>query len=385
MLSKLLPPGILALAGVGFALGAACGGPTEPHGSPVLTKVYWSANGAQQVVWSPANAPDPTLASSVSPFGNEIDFVFDRQLDGSSLEDIVTMNGTTVAVPKTPAAIEVTWPDMAARMSDPPFKLSVDYNSLPTYGGQSVYVFARPDAPGFPSGETLTFDLILVNLTSAYGDIATAPASIAVKTTTFSVSIQAPTGTAATSFELPLTFANRLPPVPVGGTSPAVHVTAGGAVPYKLVADASLRSRWFLAPADCLGAWPASSTFTVTIDAALADAFGGPLAQGATATFATGAASGITRDAGCAIGDGGADGAPASDAAADAALEAGASEGGADAATTDARDGGVDDAHDGATSDAPASFGDALDDAAIDAADDGATPADPPPRRCRRR
>jgi hypothetical protein len=355
MTSKPLPSGLLALAGVGFALGAACGGPTEPHGSPVLTKVYWSANGEQQVVWSPANAPDPTLASSVSPFGNEIDFVFDRQLDGSRLEDIVTMNGTTVAVPKTPAAIEVRWPDMAARMSDPPFKLSVDYNSLPTYGGQSVYVFARPDVPGFPSGETLTFDLILANLTSAYGDVATAPASIAVKTTTFSVSIQAPTGTAATTFELPLAFSNRLPPVPAAGTSPAVHVTtAGAAVPYKLLADASLGSRWFVAPADCLGAWPASSTFTVTIDAALTDAFGGPLAQSATATFATGAPSGVTRDASCALGDGG-----AGDGASDGATaEVGAPDAGAsgDAGS----DGGVDGAP-GDAADVPASLGDATD------------------------
>jgi hypothetical protein len=367
MTSKSVPRGLLAIVGAG-AIGAACGSPSEPHGSPVLTAVYWSANGTQQIVWSPTNVPMPT---SVSPFADEIDFVFDRRLDGSRIEDIVTTNGVPVPVPKTPAAIAATWPDMAKRMSDPPFDLVVDYNSVPLFGGQSAYVLARPQLPGFPSADTITFDLLLSSLTSAYGDLATVPApgTIAVKTMSFAVSIVAPASAVATNYQLPLTFSNRLPPVGAAGESPAIHVTlAGAAVPYKLLADASLLSRWYVAPADCLGAWPANSTLTVSIDVGLPDAFGSPLAAGATATFATGARSGVPADASCSVADAGdiADGPPdggVGDAASDGgALDAGPPEGGTDAgASTSARAGGKSsdassDASSGDATDVPVTF-----------------------------
>jgi hypothetical protein len=271
-----------------------------------------------------------------------------------------------VAVPKSPAAIEATWPDMTKVMSTPPFGLVVDYNSAPIYGDNSVFVFARPETPGLPAGDTVTFELVLSSLTSAYGDIATAPSSISIKTSPFAIALAAPTGAVATSFEIPLAATNRLPLVPADGTSPSVHVAAAGAdVPYKLLADASLGSRWYLAPADCLGAWPANTTFDVTIDATLADAFGAPLAQGATGTFATGAASGIARAGTCPAPDGGAGDAVApvdssSDAAsdADADLDAGrdAPEGDAGVVEPSHVDGGTGDAQD-----VPASFGDATD------------------------
>jgi len=353
MTSKRVPRALLAIVGAG-ALGAACGSPSEPHGSPVLTRVYWSASGTQQIVWSAPNDPVP-LATSVSPFADEVDFVFDRRLDGSRIEDIVTMNGVPVPVPKTPAAIGATWPDIAQRMSDPPFQLVVDYNSVPLFGDQSAYVLARPERPGFPSGDTITFDLLLSSLTSAYGDVATAPGRITVKTMPFAVSIVAPTFAVATNYQLPLAFSNRLPPVAASGASPAIAVTlSGGAVPYKLLADASLPSRWYLAPADCLGAWPANSTLTVTIEAGLPDAFGAPLAAGATATFATGARSGVLADASCSVADGGAtsDGPP--DGGGSDAPEAGPSD--ADASTSD---GGVEAASDAASeaaSDAASDF-----------------------------
>ncbi|HTA18919.1 MAG TPA: hypothetical protein VK989_06480, partial [Polyangia bacterium] len=262
MTSKPVPRGLLVLVGAG-AIGAACGGPIEPHGSPILTRVYWSAAGTQQVVWSRPGDPVP-MATSVSPFADEVDFVFDRRLDGSRVEDIVTMNGVPVPVPKVPAAIGATWPDVKTRMSVPPFELVVDYNSVPLFGDQSAFVLARPQLPGFPSGDTITFDLLLSSLTSAYGDVATAPGTITVKTQPFAVTVAPPTFAVPTNYQLPLAFSNRLPPVAASGASPAIAVTvSGAAVPYKLLADASLISRWYVAPADCLGAWPANSTLTV--------------------------------------------------------------------------------------------------------------------------
>jgi hypothetical protein len=368
MTTKPVPRGLLVLVGAG-AIGAACSSPSEPHGSPVLTRVYWSAAGTQQIVWSLPGDPVP-MVTSVSPFADQIDFVFDRRLDGSRIEDVVTMNGVAVPVPKVPAAIAATWPDIAQRMSVPPFQLVVDYNSVPLFGDQSAYVLARPEVPGFPSGDTINFDLLLSSLTSAYGDIATAPSRIAVKTLPFAVSIAAPTFAVATNYQLPLAFSNRLPPVAASGTSPAIAVTvSGAAVPYKLLADASLLSRWYVAPADCLGAWPANSTLMVTIDAGLPDAFGAPLAAGVTATFATGARSGVTPDASCSIADAGvtsdgpADGVPdaASDTAPDVAVDdgGGRSDGGVDAGASTTSDGGVDadsEAGSDAMSDVPATF-----------------------------
>jgi hypothetical protein len=364
MTSKPVPRGLLVLVGAG-AIGAACSSPSEPHGSPVLTRVYWSAAGTQEVVWSLPGDPVP-MATSVSPFADQIDFVFDRRLDGSRIEDIVTMNGVPVPVPKVPAAIGATWPDIAQRMSVPPFQLVVDYNSVPLFGDQSAYVLARPEVPGFPSGDTINFDLLLSSLTSAYGDIATAPGRIAVKTLPFAVSITAPTFVVATNYQLPLAFSNRLPPVAASGASPAIAVTvSGAAVPYKLLADASLLSRWYVAPADCLGAWPANSTLTVTIAAGLPDAFGSPLAAGVTATFTTGARSGVTLDASCSVADAGTtsdgpvDGVPdaASDAGPDVGVDdgGGQSDGGVDADASTTSDGDSEAGSD-AASDVPATF-----------------------------
>ncbi|HEX4406476.1 MAG TPA: hypothetical protein VH560_16670 [Polyangia bacterium] len=359
-----MPRGLLVLVGAG-AIGAACSSPSEPHGSPILTRVYWSAAGTQQVVWSQPGDPVP-MPTSVSPFADEIDFVFDRRLDGSRIEDIITEGGVLVPVPKTPAAIGATWPDVKARMSTPPFDLVVDYNSVPLFGDQSAYVLARPQVPGFPSGDTITFNLLLSSLTSAYGDIANAPKQITVKTQPFGVSIAAPTFAVATNYQLPLAFSNRLPPVAASGAIPAIAVTvAGAAVPYKLLADASLLSRWYVAPADCLAAWPANSTLTVTIEAGLPDAFGAPLAASATATFATLARSGATPDASCAVADAGAADGGVTDAASDAVVDAGAPEAGPTDLDASTADGGVD-----AAPDAPS---DSASDAASDAASD--TPA----------
>jgi hypothetical protein len=349
---------------VACALGAACSSPSEPHGSPILTQVYWVADGAQLLAWSRPDDPDPAQVSPVPAFASEIDFVFDRRLDGSRLEDIVTVGGLTTARPKATPAVHASWPDMAAAMSEPPFALVVDYNSLATFGGVSAYVFARPVVPGFPSDTTVTFALDTTLLTSAYGDPANVPATIPVKTKAFAVSLVSGGAPVASSYQLPLAFSNRLPAVPA--TSPFIHVMANGAtVPYKLLADAGQASRWFLGAADCLGGWPASTIFTVTIDAGLPDAFGGKLAQAATATFTT-AGGASAPDASCSIPDAGppdsgADAGPpdsgADAGAADAGADAGAADAGADAGAADAgagdlgANGEADDAGDGSVAD----------------------------------
>src|SRR5258707_7045322 len=148
-------PRMLAWAAT-CALGAACSSPPAQHGSPILTQIYWVADGAQLLAWS--RAPDTAQVSPVPPFASEIDFVFDRRLDGARLEDIITVGGVTTARPKPTPAIHASWPDMAARMSDPPFALVVDYNSVATFCGASAYVFARPVVPGFPSNTIVTFE-----------------------------------------------------------------------------------------------------------------------------------------------------------------------------------------------------------------------------------
>jgi hypothetical protein len=335
-------PRILAVAAA-CALGGACSSPAQPHGSPILTQIYWISGGVQSLAWSLDK--DDTLVSPLPPLASEIDFVFDRRLDGAKIEDLVTMNGVTTAVPRDPPAVRVTWPDMGEVMSDPPFHLNVDYNSVPRFGGVSSYVYGRPDIPGFPSGQTLTFELVPTQLTGTSGEPAALPADAPiVKTSVMTAMLVPTTSPVARSYQLPLTFSNRLPAAPA--TSPYVHVTThGAAVPYKLLSDATLASRWYLAAADCLGGWPTAATFEVTIDPDFADAFGGKLGAAATLTFTTapGAnAAGATcavSDAGVGTDGGGGDAAPDApvDAGADGpALETSGPPG------ADAADGGVD-------------------------------------------
>jgi hypothetical protein len=279
-------PRILAVAAA-CALGAACSSPSEPHGSPVLLQIYWVAGGVPSLAW--AFDKDPGMSSPLPPFASEVDFVFDRRLDGAKIEDLVTMNGVRVGVPKSSAPLHVTWPDMGTVMSDPPFHMAVDYNSVPRYGGVTSYVYARPDVPGFPAGDTLTFSLVPTLLTSAYDEPAVVPKpDVTVKTSAFAPAIVITASPVIPSYQVPLNFTNRLPVAPA--TSPHVHVTAHGVdVPYKLLSDASLASRWYLAAADCLGGWPTGTAFEVTIDAAFADAFGDELGQPTKTTFSTSA------------------------------------------------------------------------------------------------
>jgi hypothetical protein len=330
---SLLPVVLTAAAG---ALTIGCSSDPAPlHGSPVLQQVYWISGGQQLLAWS--IDADPTLVSPLPPFASELDFVFDRRLDGNKIDNLVNQNGETVAVPMDPGAVRVTWDDMAAAPSVPPFHLVVDYNSIPRFGGVTSYLFARPDIPGFPASHSLTFTFVPTDITSAYDEIAVLPSSIPVITSAFIASIASTRSEVGSSYQFPLAFSNRLPPAPTG-SDPHVHVrTAAGDVPYQLVADASLASRWYLQAAPCLGGWPAATTFEVTIDAAFPDAFGVPLGQPATATFSTSATGVATPDASCSVTpvDAGAGDTP-TDAPAEAGADAGVVEPGPEAGAAEA-------------------------------------------------
>ncbi|HVZ73951.1 MAG TPA: hypothetical protein VHJ20_16340 [Polyangia bacterium] len=306
---------------------AACGGTPAPHGSPVLLEVYWTSGSMTSLVWATDNTPG--VASSAPPYVDEVDFVFDRRIDGSLVEDIYDDNGTTMTRPKSNPPVTVSWKERAA---DGPYPMTVQYNSVPSYGGNTSYVYGRFAPAGVRAGDVVTFTLDRAHLASVYGEAANAPPTIDVQTSAFAVTVTVPSTPVSGSFQVPLVFSNRLPPAPT--TSPSVHVRddAGVDVPYKIIGDASVVLRWFVVPADCLGAWPPGKKLTVTVDPGVADAFGAPLAAGASATFTTAANVGVAADCGAGgeTGDAATDGADASSAdAADGAASDDAADGGA--------------------------------------------------------
>jgi hypothetical protein len=313
-------------------LSSACDSdePAPLRGSPVLTQVYWVAGGTAKLVWS--FDPDVKLDQSVPPSATEIDFVFDRRLNGDRIEDRFTDGGVVMTRPKAMPPITASWPDKETHPGEPPQTLAVAYNSTARFAPDSSYVFARPLPAGFPSDTLVTFTLDLANLASEYGEAAVAPETIPVRTAPFAVTIAAPPGSVATNYAVPVVFSNRL--AGAATVAPFVRVTtaAGGAVPSKVLGDANSRERIFVVPAECLGAWPAGAKLTVTVDKGTPDAFGRPLEVAGTGTFQTSAAGAIP-DASCAIGDGGVDAVP------DAPPEAPQ-----DAPVMDAADGGAADA-----------------------------------------
>ena len=283
--------GLAVLAGLGAA---SCGSSSsEPHGSPVLLKVYWVAGSARTTVWS--RDPDPSLAAVAPPLASEIDLVFDRRLDGNRIEDTVTVNGVETTQPKANPPVTVTWPDFAQVMSDPPFATQVLYNSTPLFGGATSYVFVRPMAPGFPSATTVTLQLDKSGLTSAYGEQMDGPDHVDVPTAPFTVAFALPAagdaGVAVAgdpAFQLPLVFTGR--PAAPAAAAPFVHVsTGGGAVdlPFQLVSDSRVPSTLYLAPGtSCHDGWPSGATIDVSVAAGLPDAFRVALAAGASTSFA---------------------------------------------------------------------------------------------------
>jgi hypothetical protein len=291
----------LLLAAV--SIWGACSGDAEPHGSPVLIEVSWIAAGKPTLVWT--LNPNPSLATVAPPAGQEVDFVFDRRLDGNRIEDTVADGGDEMTVAKPNPPISVSWSGASAT-TDPAFSDRVLYNSEPVYGGITAYAFLQPALVGFPAASTVTFSLDKTELTSAYGDQMTGPAEIEVATGPFSASFGLPAGangdvSVPANFMLPIIFSNRA--ASAASIAPFVECTAGGvAMPFSLAVNASDPTIFYLSPASCPGSWPAGTPIEVTLRAGLPDAFGVGLAAPASASFtSTGAAA--SADGGCAAPD----------------------------------------------------------------------------------
>ncbi len=281
---------------------ASCSSSSDPHGSPVLLYVYWRSGGGRTPVWTNTGSDAATQAAPVPAAGQEVDFVFDRLLDGSRVEDTVTPNGTPV--PKAMPPITVSWADAATAMSTPPFSDQVSYNSEPFYGGTTAYVFLQPAEVGFPSSDTIIFSLDKTGLTSAYGDQMIGPAQISVATAPLSASFRLPSvsdglATVATNDKVPVVFSNRV--AGAAALESFVTVEASGLpLPVVLTADASDLTEVYVSPAGCLGGWPVGVSLEVTVAAGAADAFGRTLGSDAHATFMAAGASAGAPDGGCA-------------------------------------------------------------------------------------
>ena len=300
-------PGPLLLLAAGLAA-AACSSDGEPHGSPVLLSVQWIAGGTTTQVWTPTE----TGIVQAPAAAREVDFVFDRLLDGNRIEDVVTQNGVETTVPKATPPVTTSWPDAATAMSTPPFSDQVRYNSEPYYGGATAYVLLQPTVVGFPSSDTITFSLDKANLTSAYGDQMIGPSQISVTTGPFSAAFRFPSGADASasvppSYALTVVFSNRA--ASTTNIEPFVRVEANGVpLPVTLAADASDLTIVYLSPATCLGGWPVGVPIDVTIAAGTPDAFGVAMAADAQTTFMASGVAPVAPDGGCAAAtDGGVD------------------------------------------------------------------------------
>jgi hypothetical protein len=293
-------PGPLLLLAAGLTA-AACSSDGEPHGSPVLLSVQWISGGAKAQVWPP---PQTGIVQAPAA-AQEVDFVFDRLLDGTRIEDVVTQNGVETTVPKATPPVTTSWPDAATAMSAPPFSDQVRYNSEPYYGGATAYVLLQPAVVGFPSSDTITFSLDKTNLTSAYGDQMIGPSQISVATGPFSASFLLPSGADGSaavppSYLLPVVFSNRA--TSTTSLEPFVHVEAKGVpLPVVLAADASDLTVVYLSAASCLGGWPIDVPIDVTIAAGAPDAFGMAMAADAHTTFMASGVAPTAPDGGCPV------------------------------------------------------------------------------------
>jgi hypothetical protein len=291
-------PGPLLLLAAGLAA-AACSSDGEPHGSPVLLSVQWISGATKTQVWT-TTATGSVQAPAAA---QEVDFVFDRLLDGNRIEDVVTQNGVETTVPKATPPITTSWPDAATTMSAPPFSDQVRYNSEPYYGGATAYVLLQPTVVGFPSSDTITFSLDKANLTSAYGDQMIGPSQLSVTTGPFSASFfvgsdSDGSATVPPSYLLPVTFSNRV--ASTTNLEPFVHVEAKGVpLPIVLAADATDLTVVYLSPASCLGGWPVDVPIDVTIAAGAPDAFGVAMATDARTTFMASGVAPVAPDGGC--------------------------------------------------------------------------------------
>lgn len=285
------------IVAAGIALGGCSTSPAAPHGSPVLLDVYWIVGGQRTLVW--AASPDGgATAPSVAPAGQQVDFVFDRRLDGSKIEDTTVQNGVTVQIPKATPPIAVSW--ASGVDSTPPFADQVFYNTEPFYGGATSFVFLRPATAGFPASSAIVFALDKTALTSAYNEPMIGPDQITVMTGEFTANVRTlATGdagsTVPTSFMIPVDFSNR---VAADAVAPFIHAdSAAGPIPVTVSADASDPTIVYVT-AGCPGGWPTTGLITVTVDAGAPDSFGAPLAASTSGSF-TAVGAGAASDGGC--------------------------------------------------------------------------------------
>ena len=333
---------LIAITGVlGGAAVGGCGS-SAPHGSPVLQQVYWETRaGAQALYWSTIPTDGP-LPATVPPGATQFDLVFDRVIDGSKVEDTVTVNGVSRQQPKAMPPVMATWPDMDMSASaDPGFYLSVWYNSihLPPAPQNSSYVYGRqtasnpfapaPDASGtggvtmpstYPSNTTISICINPSGITSEYdepmaalppdmsgkcpvpdGPAASWPA-ITVMTAPFAAAINPPPGfvpgtdTGApvatptyvpTNFAVPLQF-NNLTVDLATELSQYVQVRQNGALliegQYTLQASVSDPTLIFVQPGS-LQIWDSGAQLDVTLSAGLKDIYGATLGNTQSASF----------------------------------------------------------------------------------------------------
>jgi hypothetical protein len=274
------------LAGIGCRQQAEA-----PHGSPVLTEVLCEVEGFTQRVWS--RDPDGGAQTTVSAGTSKINFVFDRRLDGSRVEDTVDGN----PAPKADPPITVSWPDMATTMSDPPFAADVYYNSLSTFGAGTTHAFVRPQIAGFPSATTITFTLDPNGLTSVYGEPMDGPTTISVTTSPLNVTLPNNTATVPLTYRAAAVFSTRAPKT--AAMLPFVHVAVGtAALPFQLVADPGDARKVYVIPA-CADGWPTGVRVEVTANVGLPDGFGRPLAIAAKGSFMTSSIAPAPVDGAC--------------------------------------------------------------------------------------
>jgi hypothetical protein len=282
----------LLIAAAGLVGCSSSGSP--PHGSPVLLDVYWIAGGQRTLAW--AASADAAVATTVPTAGQQIDFVFDRRLDGNKIEDTVVQDGVTTQVPKASPPITVSWANGID--STPPFGDQVLFNTEPFYGGSTSYVFLQPAIAGFPSSTPIVFTLDKTALTSAYNEPMIGPDQVTIGTGPFTATVRTLSATDASSvvpssFMVPIAFSNR---VDAGAVGPFIHASsAAGPVPVAVSADASDATTIYVTAA-CAGGWPTAGPITVTVDGDAPDAFGTPLQAAASGTFT---AVGGPGDGGC--------------------------------------------------------------------------------------
>jgi hypothetical protein len=275
-----------SLAAAALWLAGCSSDPQEPHGSPVLLEIDWVATTGRTIIY--AAGSDAATSALLPGAAGEIDFVFDRRLDGTRIEDVVGDKTQPKAIPP----ITVTWTgmgDAADAGTDAGvaggFSYQVFYSSTPLASAPSAfssYVYLRPRIPGFPSSTPVTFHLDPNGLTSAYGEPMIGPednkVTVMVGPMTTVLDDSSPADalpTYAPSFAFSVRFSNRLPAA--ADLLPFTHARADGTeVPVVLALDPQDPTRLFVAPAACLGGWPAGRTVEVTFDAGLPDAFGVP-------------------------------------------------------------------------------------------------------------